>query len=173
MVPPAGYSTGYYSMFDNACKNANPVLYADPELSKENAGGVYIDIDRGQLGPNENLLLNVTFLPLGSSNLKPDGMRLSDKESAVLEVHLIKTGQTQDALQTTQQPRYVRYADQQALFPEIVQRLSVLSPPTGEVRQEQILIPLSTDPLIDRIRIQRRSGSAILIDASVFRMGFR
>ena len=26
MIPAAGYNTGFYSMFDNACKNANPVL---------------------------------------------------------------------------------------------------------------------------------------------------
>ncbi len=173
MIPPSGYSTGFYSLFDNACKGANPVLSADPELSKENAGGVYMDIDRSQIGPNENLLLTVTFIPLGSANLRPDGAQLTDKETAVLEVHLVKTGQTVDALQTVQQPRYIRYADDQSTYPHIVERLSVLSPPTGEVRQEQLLIPLSIDQGIDRIRIQRRSGSAILIDASLTRMGFK
>ncbi len=173
MIPPTGYATGFYSLFDNACKGANPVLSADPELSRENAGGVYMDIDRSQLGPHENLLLTVTFIPLGSNNVRPDGAQLTNKESAVLEVHLVKTGQSLDTLQSAQQPRYIRYADDESLFPHVVERLSVLSPPTGEVRQEQLLIPLSIDPGIDRIRVQRRSGSAILIDASLTRMGYK
>ena len=45
-------------------------------------------------------------------------------------------------------------------------------PPTsGGARQEQLLLPISIDPGIDRIRIERYSGSAILIDATIFRMG--
>ena len=41
----------------------------------------------------------------------------------------------------------------------------------GQIAQEQIFIPLSTDPNIDRIRIERYSGSGLLIDASLYRLG--
>jgi hypothetical protein len=39
------------------------------------------------------------------------------------------------------------------------------------LREEQILIPLSSFPGANRIRIERESGSAILIDTSIIRLG--
>lgn len=170
-LPASGYNTGYYSFFDDRCENANPIITGDPVISRENAGGVYFDIDRSKLGENENLLLHVTFIPLGTAQLRPDGARITQKESAVLEVHLVKTAESQATLQNTLQPRYVQYADTQNQYPQVVQRLAVMSPPTGEIRQEQIVIPLTQNSQIDRIRINRQSGSAILIDASLYRMG--
>ncbi|MBL7716532.1 MAG: hypothetical protein JNL01_13790 [Bdellovibrionales bacterium] len=170
-LPASGYNTGYYSFFDDRCTNANPVITGDPLLSRENAGGVYFDIDRSKLGASENLLLHLTFIPLGTRNLRPDGARITQKESAVMEVHLVRTGESQSTLINTLQPRYVQYAETQSSYPQVVNRLAVMSPPTGEIRQEQIVIPLTQSPDIDRIRINRQSGSAILIDASLYRMG--
>jgi hypothetical protein len=168
ILPPTGFNTGYYSMFDAFCKKANP-LSVDPEISRQNAGGAYLDIDRSQLQSDENLVLNLTFIPLGLLNQNPDGSPVSASESAVLEVNLVKTGLSEESVKSIPQPRYVEYADT-GTYPHIVESLSVLSAPTGEIRQEQMLLPISIDPNIDRIWIRRKTGSAILIDATLYRM---
>lgn len=169
-IPAAGYNTGYYTFQDQSCAKAGPVASSDPAVSKLNAGGIYIDLDRNELGTRENVLLNLTYIPLGIRNQRPDGTPLTTGEEAVIKIHLMKTGQSRGQLQMTYQPRYLMYAapDQ---FPKTVQTLSVLAPATGEPRTDQVLIPLGVDSGIDRIRIERYSGSAILIDAGLFRMG--
>jgi hypothetical protein len=169
-VPPAGFNTGYYSMFDSACVSEGPLQSSDPTVNSLLAGGAYFDIDRTQLGALENLILNVTIFPLGSVNQSSSLGQITFSDDSLFRVHLIHTGQTGDAIRQVLQPRYISYADT-AVYPETVQTLSILAPPTGQITQEQILIPLSADPGIDRIRIERYSGSAILIDASLFRMG--
>lgn len=169
-IPATGYNSGYYSMFDDQCANEGPIASADPSLNKLLAGGAYIDIDRTQLGANENLLLNITYLPMGTNNLNPDDTLVTTAETAVFRVHLIKTGQTQQQLEGALQPRYMGYSDTQE-YPETVQSLSVMAPPSGQIAQEQVMVPITVDPGIDRIRIERYSGSGILLDAAVYRMG--
>ncbi len=169
-IPSAGYNTGYYSMFDQLCTSEGQIGSTDPSISKLLVGGAYIDINRNALGAKENLLLNITFLPLGPSNINPDRSALSTSESAVLKIHLVRTGQSADILRSVTQPRNLTYPNN-AQFPQIVQDLAIISPPTGQIRQEQVLLPISIDPTIDRIHIERYSGSAILIDATVYRMG--
>jgi hypothetical protein len=169
-IPSNGYNTGYYSMFDSSCVGAGPISSPDPTVNKTLAGGVYIDIDRSQLGENENLLLNLTFLPLSQGNLSSNATQLSSSDEALFKVHLVKTGQSSDVLKGILQPRFLSYTANSS-YPETVQTLAVLAPPTGQVRQEQLYIPLSTDPDIDRIRIERVSGSGILVEASLFRLG--
>jgi len=169
-IPSSGYKTGYYTTYDNSCINAGPIANPDPSVSRLLAGGAYIDIDRSQLGVNENLILNLTFIPLGTSNIDPNQSYLATSETAIFKVHLIKTGQSGDTIRQVQQPRYLTYS-MASQFPEVVQDLAVLAPPTGQVRQEQVYIPLTMDPGIDRIRIERYSGNAILIDASIYRLG--
>ena len=168
-IPTSGYNTGFYTTSDENCVGSGPVSTTDSSISKLLVGGVYLDIDRSQLGATENLLLNVTLLPLGPQNENPDHSEMTSAESAVFKVHLVSTGQSATALMQQLQPRNLAYANTDR-FPEIVQSLSILSPPTGQVRQEQIVIPLAANPTIDRIRIERYSGSAILINASLFRM---
>ncbi len=171
-LPAGGYNTGFYSMFDSSCAKAGPIGSIDPGVSKLLAGGVYIDINRGALGPNENLLLHLTYLPLGVTNTRPDSVSFAEEESAILKIHLVKTGQAEDNLRTVIQPRHLFYADT-GQYPQVAQTLTVLAPPTGQVREDQVLLPISIDPGIDRIRLERYSGSAILIDASIYRMGYR
>lgn len=169
-IPATGYNTGYYTFQDQSCAKAGPVASSDPAVSKLNAGGVYIDLDRNELGARESVLLNLTYIPLGTQNNRPDGTPLTVGEEAVIKVHLMKTGQSRGQLQMTYQPRYLMYAASDQ-FPKTVQTLSVLSPANGEARTDQVLIPLGIDSGIDRIRIERYSGSAILIDAGLYRMG--
>jgi len=168
-IPASGYNSGFYSTNDTACVGAGPIASADPSISRLLAGGAYIDIDRTQLGTTENLILNLTFMPLGPTNIGPNQSYLTSDESAVFKIHLVRTGQSGDTIRTEAQPRYLTYAST-TQYPEIVQNVAFISPPTGQIRQEQVLIPLSADPTIDRIRIERYSGNAILIEASVFRM---
>ena len=168
-IPSSGFSTGYYTLYDRSCVNQGIIGSTDPDVNKLIAGGTYFDIDRSQLRTNENLLLNVTFIPFGTNNLKPDQTNFNQAESAVFKVHLIRTGQSIDTLRQALQPRNLTYAAPDA-FPKIVDTLSILAPPTGEIQQAQVLIPLSADPRIDRIKIERYSGSAILIDAEIYKM---
>jgi hypothetical protein len=169
-VPNQGYGTGYYSMFDSSCIGSGPIDSPDPLQNKLYAGGVYFDIDRTQLGTYENLILNLTFLPLGPTNQSPTINTMTSADTAVFQVDLVTTGQSNSALEAVLQPRFLTYTDNNE-FPTVVQTLSVLAPPTGQIRQEQMLIPLSVNPSIDRIHIKRVSGSGILIDASLFRLG--
>jgi hypothetical protein len=171
-VAPSGYDTGYYSTFDQFCAKAGPVASNDAEVSKLLAGGVSIDIDRTQLGPNENLLLHLKYLPLGPAYQRPDGRAYGESESAVFRVHLMQTGQTEAQLRRVFQPRYFNYYDSQ-VFPKIVHTLSYLAPAGGGVREDQIVLPVSMSSGIDRVRIERYSGSAVLIEATVHRMGYR
>ena len=171
-IPPTGYSTGYYTMLDQSCGGQGPSASTDPSISKLRAGGAYIDIDRSLLGPHENLLLNLSFFPLGTNNTTPESNYVQQSEAAIFKVHLIRTGKTGDEQRTFTQPRHLLFADQDQ-YPEIAQSISVFAPDIGEPVDEQVVIPLALDPHVDRIRIERYSGSAILMNASVFRLGYR
>jgi hypothetical protein len=169
-VPASGYNTGFYSMFDNACENSGPIITPDSSINKQLAGGAYFDIDRTQLGTNENLLLHIKYIPLGTTNELPDTTPVTSDEAAYFKVHLVKTGQSGPALRDVFQPRYLTYAATDE-YPEVAQTIAVLAPPTGQIREEQIYLPISIDPGIDRVRIERVSGTGILIEAKLLRMG--
>ncbi len=170
LIPSTGYNTGFYTTFDNVCANTGPIASADPTVSKLLSGGAYFDIDRTQLGSNENLILNLTFIPLGIKNTEPNLASLSTTEQAVFRIHLIKTNEATAVLQQRLQPRDLLYSSTDQ-YPEIAQNITVLTPPVGQIRQEQVYIPLSFNSTIDRIRIERYSGNAILINASLYRLG--
>lgn len=164
------YDRALYTLLDFSCVGAGPIS-GDSETTKLLAGGIYFDIDRAQLGARENLLLNLKFLPLGPENTYPDGLtRFPVSESAFFKVHLINTGQPLDTLLRLLQPRHIFYADT-GQFPVTVDTLSVIGPPTGQVTETQLVLPISLNAGIDRIRVERYSGSAIFIDASLFRLG--
>ncbi len=171
-VPSTGYNTGYYSVFDEACVNAGPIASNDPSVSKLLAGGVDIDLDRDKLGPNENILLQLTLMPLGDQNRSPDSTMFDEAEESAFRIHLMSTGKDEEILKQVYQPRYLTYTDDQA-YPKLIDTLSVVSVPTGKIRQEQVLIPLSAFPEVDRIRIERYSGSAILLETTLHKMGYR
>lgn len=172
-VNSTGYNTGYYTTQDNLCTKAGPVQSADTPLNKLLAGGAYIDIDRSQLGPNENLLLTLNYIPLSKNQQRPDQTVLTSQEESYFRIHLIRSGVSKDQVQQTFQPRYIQFSDS-VFYPKVISTLEVLAPAFGGFpQQSQIVLPISMDSTIDRIRIERYSGSAILIDASLFRMGYR
>lgn len=166
----AGFVTGYYTFLDKFCDRAGPISIGDPSINKLLAGGVYIDIDRDQLGDNENLLLTLTHLPLDYSGRYSDASYIGLSGAATFKVHLIKSGLSASEVRLAFQPRHLLFADTDR-FPQIVQSLAVFAPPRGQIRQEQIIVPLGIDAAIDRIRIERFSGTGILMEASVLRMG--
>lgn len=168
-IPSSGFNTGYYSLFDRSCAQAGPLATDDAEVNRLLAGGAYFDVDRNELEPDENLLLTVTFLPFGENNRKPGGETFTPSEQAFFRVHLMSTGFTEESLQQVYQPRHMTFSDEER-FPKVVHTLSILAQPTGRVQQEQLLLPLSISPSIDRIRIERYSGSGVLLEATLHRM---
>ncbi|MGK5085477.1 hypothetical protein WDW37_19490 [Bdellovibrionota bacterium FG-1] len=171
-LPSSGYNTGYYTLTDSACAKAGPILSPDFEVNKTLAGGAYLDIDRSALGPSENLVLHLKYIPQGPPGQKVDKTAMSAVDASYFKIHLVKTNQTQSALQQVQQPRYLAYTSLNR-YPQVVQTLSVLAPADNQIHEDQIVIPLAIDPEIDRIRIERVSGSAVLLEAAVYRMGNR
>ncbi|MEO7161385.1 MAG: hypothetical protein ABI041_00560, partial [Bdellovibrionia bacterium] len=168
----SGYNTGYYTTFDPACVQGGPILSTDPLVNSTLVGGAYFDIDRSQLGPNENLLLNLTFFPLDSSNTHLNKTAYSLQESPIIKIHLVKTGQSGDTIRSITQPRILSYGSTDQ-FPQAAEKIAIIGSPTGQIQEQQIFIPISIDPGIDRIHVQRHSGNIIFIDATLFRMGYR
>ena len=168
-IPASGYNTGYYSVLDSSCVGSGPIASDDDAINKLLAGGIYFDIDRSKLGAKENLILHLTMFSLGNGVQAPDNQLLTANDNPIFKVHLMSIGQNTATLQGVNQPRYFSYSDNN-LFPGIAKSISIVAPGPGQLQEEQIVVPLSIDPTIDRIRIERYSGSAILIDASLFRL---
>ena len=173
VTPPGleGYGSGYYQMLNYYCSGQGPIA-SGPDTSYL-SGGVYFDIDRTQLGTNENLLLHLTSIPLNYASTPPASIpSFSASDNALFNIHLISTGLTASALEQSLQPRFLTYSSETA-YPQVAKKISTLAPATGQIREEQILIPLAADPTIDRIRVEKYSGSAILVSAALYRMGAR
>jgi hypothetical protein len=164
LIPATGYNTGYYTMNGPSCAGIGTVTGTD-----QNMGGIYIDIDRTRLGANDNLLLNLTLFPLGTSNIDTTGNAITSAQSAFFRVSLVSTGQSALQLQNQTQPRALIYSDTGS-FPVKAYNLAILAPPTGQIRQEQVFIPLAIDPTIDRIRVERISGTGLILDATINRL---
>ena len=174
------YYTGYYTTYDHECIDSGPIaIGGDPEASKLLAGGAYIFLERSELESDENLLLHLTYFPLGRSNAKYDvtsatrdsnGLaHFSKGEETYFRIHLMSTSITQASFASMPQPRYMNLTDTVA-YPRTYQTLAILGPPSGGPVEEQIFLPITIDTSIDLIRIERYSGSAILIGAKLFRM---
>ena len=124
---------------------------------------------RDELCENEDVLLNLTTFLLGTENNQPSGGEFEKEQSAFIKVHLIsRNGFSAVDTQRTLQPRHITFFDQDS-FPRVVDTLSVFQSTYGSIQTHQTWIPLSSDPSIDRIHVERYSGSAILVEASLFR----
>lgn len=171
-TPPSFFK--YYTLFDDYCVTD----VVDPEFPGMFVGGVSIDLDRKQMGANENVLLHVRFYPFGPRNIKPNILmddyagteRFGPSETAHLKVHLMSISEGEGQIQAQFQPRYVTYSDE-ARYPKVVRNFTVLSPVSGFAIEKQLLIPLAAHGSVDRIRIERESGSAMLMGVTVYRLG--
>lgn len=170
-IPSDGYNTGFYTLLDSQCIQAGPIGVGDPTLNKLMAGGVYLDIDRKNLGERENLLLHLKWIPMGPNNEYSNGSQLNSSEAAIFKIHLIKSGLSLTDIRLALQPRYLLFSDADR-YPKVIHTLSIIAPPaSGQIQEDQIFLPVAMDPQIDRIRIERYSGTGILIDASLYRLG--
>lgn len=171
-LPGTAYNSGYYTTQDQACVGAGPIQSEDPEVNKLLAGGAYLDLNRDELGPQENVLLHLTYIALGPNQISGSGAALANNDITHFKIHLVASGTSSNEMQAAQQPRHLYYSDTERYL-KIVDSIAVLSPADGAVRSEQFLLPISSDSRIDRIRIERHSGSAILVEAKLIRMGYR
>ncbi|MCC7443095.1 MAG: hypothetical protein IT285_15790, partial [Bdellovibrionales bacterium] len=96
--------------------------------------------------------------------------RFTDAQSAQLKVYLLDVGNVDiETIQGSTQPRNLTNGYMER--PKVVDTLAVLGAADGQLREEQLFIPLSNHSGINRIRVERVLGSAILVGASVYRMG--
>jgi hypothetical protein len=170
MIPHSGFGSGNYLLQDDQCAGTGPVASNDSALSKKFSGGVTIDLERGELGTDENLLLQLTYLPLNRESTLPSRKLASAQDEPVIHIHLLSTGMSRPALQGVFQPRHLFFFDSEQ-FPRTVNKLAIFSESDGQLREEQLVIPLAGQTSIDRIRIERVTGSALLIDVSLQRLG--
>jgi len=179
------YNTGFYQVRDDWCTSQGPTVDPDPEVTKAGVGGVSIDIDRTQLGSNEDLLMLVTYHALnansGSSNaggknwpaiLIPADPGQGVNDDTILKVNLIGTQKSLATLLSGKQPRVWSDSDTSS-NPIYLKEIATLHDPFGSLRTEQVYIPLSQNGLVDRIRIDRVRGSFHLFQVDLYRLGNR
>ena len=167
-------------MRDDWCTSQGPTIDPDPEVTKSGVGGVSIDLDRTQLGSNEDLLMMVTYHALNANsgaNNWPGRLVGGDpgqgsNDETILKINLIGTGQSLATLLGGKQPRVWSDANVNN-NPIYLKEIATLQDPFGSLRTEQIYIPLSQNALIDRIRIDRVRGSFHLYQVDLYRLGNR
>ena len=170
---PAPTSSGdqFYQVSDGACYGQGPINTGDSSVSKKFVGAIYIDLDRNHFTANENLLLNLRFLPF-DKNTRPHGYydndtpqiqnddhdRSNEQDRALIRVQLIRNPlRYAEQIQSTNQPRYRHFIGGSSM---IADTFTYLAGASGQVTEKQILIPLSHDSSIDLIKIERVQGTA-------------
>ncbi len=169
----------FYRVRDPWCQGQGAMQSSnEPELSRAYVGGVNIDLDRKSMGANEDLLLLVTYQSFleGASwpYVSPDVMTEDDRTK--LRVDLIATGRALDELLDRRQPRVVGDLGEfgSSLAPPIlIRKLATLEDSYPSLKTESILVPLSANVLVDRIRIERIRGSYQLYQVDLYRLGDR
>jgi hypothetical protein len=165
----------FYRVRDAWCAGQGKFrLEPDPEATKSYVGGVNIDLDRSVLGPNEDLLMNITYQAFAEGNSwpYPSSLTMDPMDATQLQVNLIGTHLGLEILLNSRQPRsWMDDSDSQ--MPIYMKTIATLRDPFSGLRTEQVLIPLSQNGLIDRIRIERIRGSFQLYQIDLYRLGNR
>jgi hypothetical protein len=159
---------------DDWCTSQGPILSPDPETTKSYVGGVSIDIDRNELGADEDLLMIVTYHALNANSNAatnyPGAQRTND--NTVMKVSLVGTGLDLTTLLQVKQPRVWTYY-QNSSYPVYWREIASLEDPMGSLRSEEVYVPLSKSGRVDRIRIDRVRGSFHLYQVDLYRLGNR
>ena len=165
----------FYRVRDAWCAGQGKYrLEPDPEATKSYVGGVNIDLDRSALGPSEDLLMNITYQAFVGGDSWPYSSpnTMDAMDATQLQVNLIGTQLGLEILLNARQPRsWMDDADSQ--MPIYMKTIATLRDPFSGLRTEQVLIPLSQNGLIDRIRIERVRGSFQLYQIDLYRLGNR
>jgi hypothetical protein len=165
------YETDFYRVRDDWCANQGPIRNYDTETSKAYVGGVSIDLDRTQLGANEDLLMLVTYHSYKQDAGTWPGPQLAN-DRTILKVNLVATLSSFESLIGIKQPRAWSYY-QASQAPVLIKEIATLEDPYGSLRTEQVYIPLSQNALVDRIRLDRVRGSYHLFQIDLYRLGNR
>lgn len=163
----------FYRVRDAWCsKQGRYRMDIDPEATKSYVGGVNIDLDRSELAPGEDLLMNITYQAFNGGAswpyLAPDAM--DELDATQLQVNLVGTKHRLDTLLNAPQPRSWS-DDGDSQIPVYMKTIATLRDPYAGLRTEQVFIPISQNGLIDRIRIERVRGSFQLYQIDLYRIG--
>jgi hypothetical protein len=174
VTPPTSTSyfggLGFYRVRDDWCVRQGPIISPTEDLTKARVGGVNIDLNRSELGASEDLLMVLTYHALDQNASWPDAHGTADR--TILEVNLVTTSLSLELLLGAKQPR--PWSDHgNPEMPVQISRLVRLEDPFGSLRSESIVIPLSQNALVDRIRIERVRGSFHLYQVDLYRLGNR
>jgi hypothetical protein len=174
--PPYVAYHGFYRVRDPWCAGQGVVKSTDPEHTKSHVGGVNIDLNRARLGSREDLLMVLTYQAFREGASWPYNSSTSQTMEATdetwLRVNLIGTSLSLENLLGMNQPR--AWADfENPATPVYYQNFVNLRDSYSGLRSEQVVIPLSQNGLIDRIRIERVRGSFHLYQLDLYRLGQR
>lgn len=177
--PPYLAHHGYYRVRDPWCAGQGVVRSNDPEQTKSHVGGVNIDLNRARMGAREDLLLVLTYQAFreGASwpysyNPVTQSPRMEATDESWLQVNLVGTSLSLEHLLGIDQPR--AWSDfGNSSVPVYYKTLATFRDPYSALRSEQLVIPLSQNGLIDRIRIERVRGSFHLYQLDLYRLGNR
>jgi hypothetical protein len=101
---------------------------------------------------------------------------MTEDDVTRLRVDLIATGRTLDELLDRKQPRVVGDFGEfggAGAPPLLVRKLVTLEDPYPSLKTESILVPLSANGLVDRIRLERIRGSYHLYQIDLYLLGNR
>ncbi len=170
----------FYRVRDPWCLGQGAMQSNEPDLSKAYVGGVNIDLDRKVIGGSEDLLMLITYQSFVEGPSWPylgGGLTsLTEDDHTKLRVDLIATARGLDELLERKQPRMLGdFAEFGAAgaAPILIRSLVTLEDPFSSLKTESVLIPLSGNPLVDRIRIERIRGSYQLYQIDLYRLGDR
>jgi hypothetical protein len=179
-VPQFTHGDEYYTITDSACVGQGPVASADVSVNKELVGAIYIDVDRSVLAPNENLLINLRFLPFDQSTKLPgffdnndpnvtvnDTDASSIQDQALIRVQMLNSPLKEaDQIQASIQPRFHEFLSG---TPIVGDTFLYVSGATGQVTEKQIHVPISLDSTVNLIKIERIQGSVKFYEMTVSR----
>lgn len=168
------YNTNFYRVRDDWCYGQGPIISTDVETTKAFVGGVNIDLDRDSLGEGEDLLMNITYHALSSNFSSASnwpGLQ-NTQDQTILKVRMGQTGLGWSNLMSILQPRIWSFY-QSTSYPILWQEVASLEDPLGSLRTEQVVLPISKNPSIDRIRVERVRGSFHLFQIDLYRLGDR
>jgi hypothetical protein len=174
MTPAYLQGLNYYRVRDPWCAYQGHIRNGAVDPTKSYIGGVNIDLDRQALGRGEDLLMLMTYQAFapGESWPYPATQAMSEADQTRIEIDLIGTGFALDQLLTASQPR--AWEDYQNVSqPVYLKTLATLNDPFSQLKTDQVLIPLSENALIDRIRVSRVRGSFHLYQIDLYRLGPR
>jgi hypothetical protein len=168
----------FYRVRDPWCEGQGAVQSNETELSRAYVGGVNFDLDRRAIGAFEDLLMVITYRSFvsGEWGSSQGVISMNEDDHTRLRVDLIATGRRLEELLDRKQPRVVGDLAEfggSGKPPILMRRLATLEDPYPSLKSESVLVPLSQNVLVDRIRIERIRGSYQLYQVDLYLLGNR